>query len=121
MNSIVSRNIRGLNWPNKQEDIRPFLHNNKVGLLGLLETKVKKEEDNKVAARTFPRWMWQHNSTPNIKGRIWIAWKQRSYKVKVLKKIEHLMQCYTTQLSTNKKFYITFVYGMNQEQQRQHL
>ncbi|KAJ8419450.1 hypothetical protein Cgig2_023656 [Carnegiea gigantea] len=29
MDGIVSWNIRGLNWPNKQEDVHSFLHNNK--------------------------------------------------------------------------------------------
>ena len=65
--------------------------------------------------------MWQHNFTLNIKGCIWIAWKPSSYEVKVLEKTEQLIHSYITQLNTNKKFYITFVYSMNQEQQRQHL
>ena len=56
MDAIVSWNIRGLNWPNKQEDVLSFLHSNKVGLIGVLETKVKQENDSKVAARTFPGW-----------------------------------------------------------------
>ena len=54
MDSIIPWNIRGLNWLNKQEDLRVFLYTNKVGLIGLMETKIKKENDGKIAARAFP-------------------------------------------------------------------
>ncbi|KAJ8422267.1 LOW QUALITY PROTEIN: hypothetical protein Cgig2_000655 [Carnegiea gigantea] len=43
MVSISSWNIRGLNWPNEQEDVHSFLQFNKVGMRGLLETKVKEK------------------------------------------------------------------------------
>ena len=66
----VCRNIRRLNWPDKQEYVRSFLYNNKVGLLNLLETKVKEENDSKVVAKTFVVRMWQHCFTLNTKGRI---------------------------------------------------
>jgi len=38
--------------------------------------------------------------------------------VHVLEKTDQLIHCYATQLSTHKKFYVIFVYGMNQEQIR---
>ena len=41
MDNVVSWNVGGLNWPNKQEDLKLFLYLNKVGLIGLLETKIK--------------------------------------------------------------------------------
>jgi len=81
MDNIVSWNIRGLNWTNKQEDLRSLLHMNKVGMIGLMETKIKMENDSRTAARAFPRWKWDNNSTPNIKGRLWIAWHPRQYDV----------------------------------------
>ena len=55
MDNIVSWNIKGLNWPNKQEDVRSFLYNNKVGMIGLLETKVKDKNVDKVAGKAFLR------------------------------------------------------------------
>ena len=56
MDNIVGWNIRGLNWPNKQVDINHYLFANKVGLVGLFETKVKEVNVDKVAARVFPGW-----------------------------------------------------------------
>ena len=70
MDSIVSWNIRGLNWPNKQVDVQFFLNNRHIGMIGLLETKVKEKNVNKVAGKTFPGWVWQHNFEYNVKGRI---------------------------------------------------
>ena len=61
MDNIASWNIRGLNWPNKQEDVKLFLHSNKIGLVGLLETKIKEKKVQKVASNLFPSWRWIHN------------------------------------------------------------
>ena len=58
-----------------------FLNNNKVGTIGLLETKVKDNNVHKVAGETFPGWLWQHNFEYDAKGRISIAWKRSSYNV----------------------------------------
>ena len=79
------------------------------------------ENDGPVAARTFPGWRWINNSSSNIKGRIWTAWQLRNYDVQVLQKSDQLMRSYVTQVSTNKKFHIIFVYGMNHEHQRQQM
>ncbi|KAJ8421702.1 hypothetical protein Cgig2_002599 [Carnegiea gigantea] len=85
-----------------QDDVKSSLHNNKVGMIGLLETKVKVQKVKRVAAKTLSGWKWHHNFTPSIKG-------------------HELIHCHATQISTNKRFYITFVYGLNQEQQRHQL
>ena len=119
MDNFVSWNIRGLNWPNKQEDLRIFLHTHKIGLIGLMETKIKVENDSRIAARVFPNWRWDNNTTPHIKGRLWIAWHPQKYDLQVMQKTDQIIHCYATQLSTLKKFFITFVYGMNHAYQRQ--
>jgi len=55
MDKICCWNVRGLNWPNKQEDLKISLNKNQVGLAGLLETKVKERNVNKIAHHLFPR------------------------------------------------------------------
>ena len=50
-------------------------------MIGLLKTKVKDKNVNKVAHKTFPGWLWQHNFEYDAKGRISIAWKRSSYNV----------------------------------------
>lgn len=74
-----------------------------------------------MVARTFPVWQWRHSFSLNAKGRIWIAWKPSSREIQLLKQSEQFIHYHTTQLSTKKKLFITFVYGMNHEQQRHQL
>jgi len=67
----------------------------------------------KITRTAFPGWHWQCSFDYNVKGHIWLAWKPTSYNMQVLMKIDQLIHCYATQLHTHKKFYITYVYGMN--------
>ena len=67
MDNIIAWNIRSLNWPNKQEDLKAFLHANKVGMIGLMKTKIKMTNDRTVAAKAFPGCRWDNNSTPPSK------------------------------------------------------
>jgi len=83
MTHIASWNVRGLNWPNKQEDVKFFLQLHNVGLIGLLETKVKNQNVEKSAANIFRGWNWANNFTIS-NGRIWIAWKPSEYNVNIL-------------------------------------
>lgn len=42
--------------------------------MGLLETKVKVENVEKVVVSIFHGWNWAHNFSLNAQGRIWVAW-----------------------------------------------
>jgi len=117
MDRIYNWNIRGLNWPNKQEDVKIFLHEKQIGFIGLLETKVKENKVDKTH-NIFQGWSWHHNFTLCTKGRIWITWRPSCYSVKFISQTDQLIHWKVTQLSTMKGFYITFVYGANHELQR---
>ena len=71
-----------------------------------------------VAAKVFPGWKWCHNFSLNTKGRIWIAWKPNSDTLSILRLSEQLTHYKVVQISTKKYFFISFVYGLNHEQQR---
>jgi len=73
MANLSSWNIQGLNWPNKQEEVKLFLHSHSIGVICLMETKVKLQNVEKVAAETFPGWKWIHNFVLNPKSRLWLA------------------------------------------------
>ncbi|KAJ8419453.1 hypothetical protein Cgig2_030899 [Carnegiea gigantea] len=118
MDNLTSWNVRGLNWPNKQAEVKLFLQSNKVGLVGLLETKVKVKNIEKVAASIFHGWNWVHNFSLNATGRIWVAWHPRAFDLEVLHLSEQFIHCRVIQLSTQRKFTVAFVYGFNQEHLR---
>ena len=82
MDNIVSQNIRGLNWSNKQEGVKIFLHNNQVGLIGLLETKINAKNADEIVESIFNGWQWKHNCEI-LNGKIWLAWHPCSYSMNV--------------------------------------
>ena len=118
MERICSWNIRGLNWLNMQEDVRIFLQEKQIGLVGLLETKVKEDKVDRIANNIFQGWNWHHNFTSHIRRRIWIAWRPWTYSVQILSQSAQFIHCKATQNNTMKNFFITFVYGANHETQR---
>lgn len=44
MGSLLSWNVRGLNAPTKQKEVKLLYNMEEIGLVGLLETKIKKSE-----------------------------------------------------------------------------
>ena len=50
MDNILGWNVRGLNGPNKQKDVKTFYNINKVGLACLMETKVKSRNFSNVVS-----------------------------------------------------------------------
>ena len=59
-------------------------------MIGLLKTKVKVKNVERVATKIFSGWNWHHNFTPSTDGRIWIGWKPRSYGILVLQHFDQL-------------------------------
>ena len=114
MNNITSWNVRGLNSPNKQKDVKIFLHQQSIGLVGLLETKIKDKEVEQIASNIFEGSLCSTE-------RIWVALKSCSYAVVALRLTDQLIHCAVTHLATQHHFHITFVYGHNQEHQKKPL
>ena len=118
MDSILSWNVRGMNAPNKQEDIYLFLQMHKVGMIGFLETKVQYQNIDTVMNRVCPHWQWIHNATGEERGRIIICWHPRKYRVMVHSISDQLIHGEATHLPTGKCFLISFIYGRNLVEQR---
>ncbi|KAJ8421596.1 LOW QUALITY PROTEIN: hypothetical protein Cgig2_020785 [Carnegiea gigantea] len=121
MDRICSWNIRGLNWPNKQKDVKIFLQERNIGIIGLFETKVKEKNIEMVATKLFQGWHWQHNFHLNTKWRIWVAWRPRHYNVQIISMEEQFIHYRAMHTTTMKSVYLTFIYGANQEGQRRAL
>ena len=82
-----------------------------------METKVKPQNIRKVASG-LQGWHYYSNTQPPAKDRIWVIWKPNKYTIKIEKTTEQLVHCSIVQLSSQKYFYITYVYGFNKEEQR---
>jgi len=74
-----------------------------------------------MASKILPGWQWQHNFLLNPKGRIWMAWKSSIYQIEILKVAEQYIHGKVLHYSSNKRFYITMIYGLNHAPSRQML
>jgi len=78
-----------------------------------LETKEKMQNISQVVGKVCCNWQWVHNATMTERGRIIVCWHLKRYKYKVIEKSDQMMHGKVIQLSTNKRFFITFMYGRN--------
>lgn len=83
MDSVCSWNVRGLNSPRKQRVVRDFLAKHSVGLVGLLETKVKAAGLGSLYQVMFNSWCFTTNLDHSPKGRIIVAWKPGVWDVDI--------------------------------------
>ncbi|XP_074297047.1 uncharacterized protein LOC141627721 [Silene latifolia] len=118
MVSIGLWNIRGLNKKNKQGDVRRLLHINKVGLFGLMETKVKTININKVQDSLGDRWHFLNNNALHEGGRIWILWDPTLFHVNLLMKDMQGIHVVVVHLMYGFLWTCSFVYGFNKDSER---
>ena len=73
MVKIASWNIRGLNDPLKQREVRSFVKSKAIDLICLVETRVRAPNRDRIFSSLFPGWRLFHNYEHALLGRIWIC------------------------------------------------
>ncbi|XP_074300572.1 uncharacterized protein LOC141631849 [Silene latifolia] len=114
-------NIRGMNNLNKKHEIRNFIFQNKVGLFGLLETKIKSKNGNNVGNTICQDWAICNNTSLHKGGRILLIWDPKVYEVDVF---DVTIQCIHSKVVDKARktvFWFTVVYGLNQLNERDDL
>lgn len=74
----------GLNAPNKQKKIKLLCNEERVGLIGLLETKIKRDKIDQVMGKLFGGWQFISNLDCHYNGRIVVLWRDDLYKIKLI-------------------------------------
>ncbi|XP_074278043.1 uncharacterized protein LOC141601646 [Silene latifolia] len=118
MGSIGFWNVRGVNSMNKQVDIKWFLHTNKVGLCGLLETRVKTGSINKVHDGLGNNWKVAHNNSVHDGGRIWVIWDPAIFTVDIIAIEPRVIYSKVTSLQSGIVWWLSMVYGFNRVNER---
>ncbi|KAK9676437.1 hypothetical protein RND81_11G077000 [Saponaria officinalis] len=114
---ISTWNIRGLNAPSKQQEIRAFLLNQKVDLMGILETRVRAHNASKVQRGIFSHtWKLVANYQCHENGRIWLAWRSSRVHLEVIEVYDQLLWCLVK--NNGVSFYLAVVYGLNTREGR---
>ncbi|XP_074282854.1 uncharacterized protein LOC141607401 [Silene latifolia] len=114
-------NIRGLNKWNKQGDIRRFLHINKIGLFGLVETRVKIKNKDRIQAGFGSPWQIIDNSEVKDSGRIWLLWDSSQFIITCIRKELQVIHAQVTNLMTGFEWTCSLVYGCNKDSDRVYL
>lgn len=75
----------------------------KCGLIGLLETKIKIENEEKAKKRIRRGWKSVFNNTADSnRGRIWIMWDPKRYDVQNIFSSPQIVHCRIKDLEEDK-------------------
>ncbi|KAF5208043.1 hypothetical protein FRX31_002370, partial [Thalictrum thalictroides] len=73
-------NIRGLNDPSKGKVVRKLIDEKRIGLMGIVETRVKEKNKAVVFNSIGLHWPMLDNYEDHYNGRIWLIWDPRSFQ-----------------------------------------
>ncbi|XP_056695788.1 uncharacterized protein [Spinacia oleracea] len=119
--NIATWNVRGLNSLQKQNEVKHFIQKYEVGLVGLLEHKVKLPNLGKLYQKVFVKWCFTSNASYHPGGRIVVAWKAGSFNVNIVAVSSQFLHCHITPVSGMPAFFCTFIYAHNEAGLRQDL
>ncbi|KAL0295111.1 UNVERIFIED_CONTAM: hypothetical protein Sradi_6852300 [Sesamum radiatum] len=105
-------NVRGFNRPLKHNGVAHLIKNNRLCLLGILETKLTTSAIARIINRTFFGWCQTNNFDVIAGGRILIIWNPAVIDL-VLEDISpQVIHCRAKNKSSQLSFYISFTYGL---------
>ncbi|KAK9668977.1 hypothetical protein RND81_13G100400 [Saponaria officinalis] len=110
---ISSWNIRGLNDPLKQVEVKFFLRKYKVDVLGLLETRVREHKAAAIFKKSFSSYKVINNYSHHCNGRIWVIYNPRTVTISSTLMHDQLILLEVLYHATNSIVSITIVYGSN--------
>ncbi|XP_060960884.1 uncharacterized protein LOC133031410 [Cannabis sativa] len=118
MDKVISWNVRGINSQQKQLNVKQFIALQKADLVGLLETRVKSSKLGDLYQRMFQGWCFTTNLAWHKGGRIIMAWNHLLFNITIIKCTSQMIHSHIETLNNRYKFFITFVYGFNDENGR---
>lgn len=121
MDRILSWNVRGANSPRKQKCVLQFIQKHNVGLVGLLETKVKACHLGNLYQNVFKSWCITSNLGHHPGGRVVLAWKPGVFSINIIHSTDQFMHCYVQPISGRTSFFCTFIYAYNESAKREAL
>ncbi|XP_074265937.1 uncharacterized protein LOC141588392 [Silene latifolia] len=104
-----------MNNPAKQLDIRKFLFQNKAGLFGLVETKIKSNNFSTVLNNLGQSWQGINNNSYHPGGRVWIIWQPQVFQTHYIDSSSQHITIEVTKTVSGDHFWYTVVYGSNDE------
>src|SRR4051812_36646513 len=109
---ILFWNVRGINDPKKQKNLKAVLRKFQGSIICLLETHVKKDHFLSIFGNLLPGWTILANYEDAYLGRIWIA-HDESIRMEVFSQSAQVVHCHSYSLKLKKYFFLSVVYAYN--------
>ncbi|GAV71615.1 Exo_endo_phos domain-containing protein, partial [Cephalotus follicularis] len=104
-------NGRGLNDPSKQSEVKHFISSNNISLLGILESRVRLPNCDKVARNIYKNWNCFSNHSVSMLGRIVVIWDSSLINFVPIYVNEQAIHGQVL-LNNNRCICVSFFYGM---------
>nr|XP_009600461.1 uncharacterized protein LOC104095915 [Nicotiana tomentosiformis] len=121
MVNCLAWNVRGLNAPNKQREVKLLCYKERTGLIGLLETKLKQDKVQKIIEKQFSGWRYTTNLNYHYNGRIVVVWRPHFYRVTPLSMNAQVLSFEVYYIPLQVTFGVSFVYAFNTKEERRGL
>ncbi|XP_022030438.1 uncharacterized protein LOC110931350 [Helianthus annuus] len=111
---LATWNIRGLNRPLKQTEVRQVVRENGVSFCAVLESHVEVSKLDKVCRSVFSNWEWTSNGGQCDKGtRIIIGWNTDVFDIMVLAQTSQVIHVQMIFKRDKKVIFYSIVYASN--------
>ncbi|KAF5193156.1 Dnase i-like superfamily protein [Thalictrum thalictroides] len=118
--NIAAWNVRGLNNIRKAAEVRKLIQSEQLALIGLVETKVK-AKNTRMVQRRLGDWSGVTNNTKDPRGRIWVLWDPKAFKVTVVDMTDQVIHTRVDDLGARKHYMLSLVYARNNKKARSDL
>nr|GEU68329.1 RNA-directed DNA polymerase, eukaryota, reverse transcriptase zinc-binding domain protein [Tanacetum cinerariifolium] len=107
-------NIRGLGTTDKQNEIKKFIEDEKLGICAIIETRLKAKKLQKIRDNVFKKWNWVNNMKYCDKGcGILVGWNNELVNVNVIHYCKQAVLCKINVIRGNLSIFLTIVYTAN--------
>ncbi|XP_074328439.1 uncharacterized protein LOC141700297 [Apium graveolens] len=104
-----------------QNELVNFISENHLDFMGVLETKVKLRNANRISKKINKNWKWLFNYDHHYNGRVWVGWNSDVWDISLHSSSAQHMTCSAHFIEKNLHFLITFVYAYNEGADRNSL
>ncbi|KAJ9563335.1 hypothetical protein OSB04_008495 [Centaurea solstitialis] len=107
-------NIRGLNAPDKQREVKSFVRVNDINFFAILESHLSCDALSSVVNNVFGRWSWVSNQSVSLHGtRIIMAWNSAVMDIMIIETHAQFIHCEVRLRGVVQPWFCTVVYGAN--------
>ncbi|XP_075078414.1 uncharacterized protein LOC142164326 [Nicotiana tabacum] len=104
---------KGTNKQYKQKELGTYIRENNTKLVGLVETRVKKDKADGIANRVVLWWKARFNYDHAVNGRVWLLWDPSYYDVSIIDQSAQAIYCDVRGRMNQLNCVMTVIYRFN--------